>query len=70
MIDRSSDASTRLDELEMRIAHQDRMMAELNESIASQWRHIDGLQREIASLREGILSIGTQRDVEPPPPHY
>jgi SlyX protein len=67
----SKNASRRLDALEMRIAHQDRMIAELNEVITAQWRKIDALAREVVQLREEYQNAMAQRDApEPPPPHY
>ena len=62
---------TRLDALEMRIAHQDSTIAELNDVITAQWRKIDLLERQIALLREEFQNLSTARDgPEPPPPHY
>ena len=68
----SDDAhASRLDALEMRIAHQDRMMADLNEVITAQWRKIEFLERQFARLREEVQTADGPRDgVEPPPPHY
>lgn len=69
--DRLSDNSARLDALEMRMAHQDRMIAELNDVITSQWRKIDALERQAARLREDVQNAGATREApEPPPPHY
>lgn len=66
-----SDNSARLEALEMRTAHQDRMIAELNDAITSQWRKIDAFERQIAVLRDEFQNIGASRDApEPPPPHY
>jgi len=66
-----SDAPLRLDALEMRIAHQDRVIGELNDVVTAQWRKIDLLERQIARLTEEWRNIGAQRDApEPPPPHY
>ena len=71
MIENQADSAARLDALEMRISHQDRTLAELNEVITSQWRKIDGLERQIARLRDEMQNIGPGRDgPEPPPPHY
>ncbi len=71
MIDGSSDTSSRLDSLEERIEHQDRMMTELNEVITSQWRKIEGLERQVAKLQEEVQNFGAPRELpEPPPPHY
>lgn len=61
----------RLDALETRIAHQDRMLADLNEVITAQWRRIDGLERQVAQMREEFQNLGDTRGApEPPPPHY
>ncbi len=71
MSDASSDSSSRLDALEMLVTHQDRTIADLNDVIASQWRRIEALERQVAQLRHEFQSMGTPRDVpEPPPPHY
>ncbi|HEY8066534.1 MAG TPA: SlyX family protein [Methylosinus sp.] len=71
MSDEFSDEASRLVALETAVAHQDRMVAELNDVIALQWRRIDTLDRQIARLREEFQKLGDQRDSqEPPPPHY
>jgi uncharacterized coiled-coil protein SlyX len=63
--------SSRLDALETLIAHQDRTIAELNDTVAAQWRKIDALERQVAKLLDEFQNIGTPRDTsEPPPPHY
>jgi uncharacterized coiled-coil protein SlyX len=65
------DDPSRLDALETHVAHQDRMIAELNDVITSQWRKIDVLERQVAQLRDEIQNIATPRGApEPPPPHY
>ena len=61
----------RLDALEIRIAHQDRTIAELNETVTAQWRKIDALERELKMLREEARNAFPARtEPEPPPPHY
>jgi SlyX protein len=64
--------SARLDDLEMRIAHQDNVITELNDVITAQWRSIAVLERQVAQLREAMDgSEGLPRGApEPPPPHY
>ena len=65
------DESSRLDALEMRIAHQDKAISELNEVITSQWRAIDALQRHVRELKEEFRNVVPPRaGQEPPPPHY
>lgn len=67
----AASAPDRLDALEIRIAHQDRTIAELNEVVTEQWRRIDGLTRTVARLVEEIRSLEPRREgPEPPPPHY
>ena len=61
----------RLEALEIRIAHQDRTIAELNETVTAQWRKIDALERELKMLREEVCnSFPARSEPEPPPPHY
>ena len=67
----SPDYSARLDALEAHFAHQDRLIAELNDVVTAQWRKIDVLERYVARLRDDLQTAGPQRDgIEPPPPHY
>lgn len=71
MNDALSDESSRLDTLEMRIAHQDKTIADMNDVITSQWRIIDALQRHVMELREEFRNIVPVRTTpEPAPPHY
>jgi SlyX protein len=67
-----SDLATRLAELELRIAEQDRVIADLNEMVVSQWRKIDNLERRFGELREEFDTAAAARSdaPEPPPPHY
>lgn len=66
------DLANRLDELEARIAFQDRTIEELNAAVTSQWRTIDDLLRQVAQLREHAQATSPIADPrsEPPPPHY
>lgn len=66
------EALTRLAELELRIAEQDRVISDLNEMVVSQWRKIDMLERRLGELREEFDSanLGRSDAPEPPPPHY
>lgn len=64
----------RLDALETRIAYQDEVIDDLNKTVADQWREIDRLTREVASLAERVARAETagpgDASEEPPPPHY
>ena len=67
----SSETSSRLDALEATVAHQEKMLGELNEVVTSLWRKLDMLQRLVLQLREELQNVTPQRDApEPPPPHY
>jgi len=71
MTDSPADHSARLDALEAHFAHQDRLIAELNDVITSQWRKIAALERHLARLRDELQNADDPRDgPEPPPPHY
>ena len=71
MSDSPTDSAARFDALEMRMAHQDRTIAELNDVITEQWRKIDALERRIQQVREEAQNMLGARDApEPPPPHY
>lgn len=65
-------AADRVAELERRIAEQDRVIADLNEMVVSQWRKIDALERRLGELREEFdaASLARPDGPEPPPPHY
>ena len=61
----------RLEDLEVRLAHQEKMISDMNEIVTQQWRTIDLLERQLRQLREEMRNIAPTRDgEEPPPPHY
>lgn len=64
--------AARLTALEMRIAEQEKTIAELNDMVVEQWRKIDRLERRVAQLRDEVDSLDPTRSgqPEPPPPHY
>jgi SlyX protein len=66
------DVAIRIAELELRIAEQDRVIADLNEMVVAQWRKIDTLERRLGELREEFETAAAARPdaPEPPPPHY
>ena len=67
----STSLQSQIMELEIRLAHQDRQIAELNEVITEQWRVIDQLSRQMAQMREDMLALQVPREgPEPTPPHY
>lgn len=71
MTDLAADQNARIDALEIHLTHQDRLISELNDVVAAQWRKIDVLERQIGHLRAALEMGGQHRDgPEPPPPHY
>lgn len=66
------DLSERMDQLEMRIAFQDRTIDELNAVVTEQWRVIDALKAKLHTLEEHARAASLIADprTEPPPPHY
>lgn len=74
MTDATNAPSDRLDALEIRIAHQDQTIDELNAAITAQWKLIDRLERQIAVLHErvseGERGRGEATPIDRPPPHY
>ena len=63
--------TSRLDALEIRFAHQDQTITELNEVITAQWKRIENLESQIRRLIEEFQNVDQGRNTpEPPPPHY
>ncbi|MAU68491.1 SlyX family protein [Hyphomonas sp.] len=74
MTDSPSTDSARLDELEMRVVHQDQTIEDLNAAITAQWKLIDRLERQVAHLSERVAeteqAVSDAAPVNRPPPHY
>ena len=66
--------TSRIDDLEVRAAHHERMIEDLNQTITAQWKDIDRLKREIERLSDRLASAENAIDSnpadEPPPPHW
>ena len=65
--------AARIDALEMSRAHQERMIEDLSETIAAQWKLIETLNRQVARLSEQVQEAAAgagSGEIEPPPPHY
>jgi len=67
-----TELAARLDALEIRIAHQDQTIDELNLTMTAQWKVIDALTRKLNLLEEQARSGSQIADpgTEAPPPHY
>ncbi len=64
-------SDTRLEDLEIRFAHQEKLVAELNDIVIAQWKKIDALENQIRRMHADVqnLDLGSKLP-EPPPPHY
>ncbi len=71
----SSEQNQTIADLEIQVAHQTKLLDELNEIVRKQWDEIDKLTRSVTHLADRLLNIeeankkGTPSE-EPPPPHY
>ena len=65
---------SRIEALEVRVAYQDKVIEDLNQTVIDQWKKIDALRRQLAELldRVEVVEHGSAgpRAPEPPPPHY
>ncbi|MEE1611057.1 SlyX family protein [Microvirga sp. CF3016] len=69
-----SDHEARIEALEVRVAYQDKMIEDLNQTVIAQWKQIDGLKRQLNELLDRVQEVedntGGPSAPEPPPPHY
>lgn len=70
----SNDRET-ISNLEVQVAHQTKLLDELNETVRAQWTEIDKLTRSVTLLADRLLNIemASKKGMpgeEPPPPHY
>ncbi len=74
MADPHDASAARIDNLEMRSAHQDEIIETLNKTIIEQWARLDQALARIrqleARLREVQASTIRDPSEETPPPHY
>lgn len=69
----SETLNVRIDELEIRLVHQDKVIDELNEALSRQWQAIDELTRKLGALSGRMQVVEESVDAAPadiPPPHY
>jgi SlyX protein len=70
----SDDINARLEALEIRVAYQDQVIEDLNQTIIDQWKKLDALRRQLNEVLDRVQEVednsGSPRAPEPPPPHY
>ena len=66
--------NARIEALEVRIAYQDQVIEDLNQTVIAQWKQIDGLRRQFGDLVNLVQEVQDNARgpaaPEPPPPHY
>jgi SlyX protein len=69
-----SELDARIEALEVRVAYQDQMIEDLNQTVIAQWKQIDSLKRQLNELLDRVQEVadnaGGPSAPEPPPPHY
>ena len=70
--DQLNELSDRIDRLEARLMFQDETIETLNQTVTSQWREIDALTRQVASIGERLKEAEANAPApgNEPPPHY
>jgi SlyX protein len=63
-------AEQRIDELEMRLAHQDKAIGDLNDVVLAQWRRIEALERQLARMNDEMQNMDSGPVPVDRPPHY
>ena len=65
---------SRIVALEVRVAHQDRVIEDLNTLVTEQWKQIDALAKQVERMTDRLQRVeenAPSSDApEPPPPHY
>jgi len=65
---------SRIVALEVRVAHQDRVIEDLNALVTEQWKQIDALAKQVERMTDRLQRVeenAPSSDApEPPPPHY
>ncbi|MEE1655025.1 SlyX family protein [Microvirga sp. CF3062] len=65
--------NARIEALEVRVAYQDQVIEDLNQTVIAQWKQIDVLRRQFAEVLDRVQEAedsSAPRGPEPPPPHY
>jgi SlyX protein len=62
----------RIEELEIRMAHQDKSIADLNDVITDQWKKLEMIERQLRRLGEELeaMEAGEGPAANQKPPHY
>jgi SlyX protein len=62
---------SRINDLEVRMAHQDQTIADLNDVITAQWKKLDALERQLKRVSEELETMDQgEAPANQKPPHY
>jgi SlyX protein len=66
--------NARIEALEVRVAYQDKVIEDLNQTVIAQWKQIDSLKRQLNEVLDRVQEVedntGGPAALEPPPQHY
>ena len=69
-----AETASRIVALEVRVAHQDRVIEDLNALVTEQWKQIDALAKQVERMTDRLQRVeenSPSSDApDPPPPHY
>jgi SlyX protein len=66
-----ADLNNRIEELETRLAHQEKIIGELNDVITAQWRKMETIEFQLRRLGEELQTIDAgEGPANQKPPHY
>jgi len=69
-----AETASRIVTLEVRVAHQDRVIEDLNTLVTEQWKQIDALAKQVERMTDRLQRVEenapSSDTPEPPPPHY
>jgi SlyX protein len=64
-------SDNRINDLEVRMAHQDQTIADLNDVITAQWKKLDALERQLKRVSEELETMDQgEAPANQKPPHY
>ena len=64
------DQTARIEDLETRVAHQEKAISDLNEMVLAQWRKIEALERQVTRLGNEMQDVSASSVPVDKPPHY
>ncbi len=65
-----SEVTERIENLETRLAHQEKTIGDLSEMVTLQWRKIEALERQFRHLNEEMQAMESGPVPVDKPPHY